>query len=116
MGGHCHPSEVRRGLTYFNIFLSTTATAALMGMFLRDEGERTPIDERQLTLTFDQFTMLLSKVENYTVHAKACRKGPEGMIAKLHGLAPSKRCDCLARWLFPAIVALMVTAFYVLLP
>eukprot|EP00443_Scrippsiella_acuminata_P091507 CAMPEP_0115413560 /NCGR_PEP_ID=MMETSP0271-20121206/22133_1 /TAXON_ID=71861 /ORGANISM="Scrippsiella trochoidea, Strain CCMP3099" /LENGTH=594 /DNA_ID=CAMNT_0002837843 /DNA_START=46 /DNA_END=1830 /DNA_ORIENTATION=- len=114
--GHCHPSEVRRSLKYFNIFLSTFATASMMGMFLRDEGLRTSVDEMQLTLTFDQFTKLLSKVGDYTVHAKACSKGSMSIVAKMQGLAPSKRCDSLARWLFPAIVIVTVAGFYLLLP
>jgi len=114
--GRCQPSEVRQALTYFNIFLSTSETASVMGMFLRDEGQKTPCDELQLALSFDQFTLLLCKVNVYTVHAKSKGRGVGGLVARLQALAPSKRLDCLARMLSPAAVALMLPTFYLFLP
>jgi len=114
--GHCHPSEVRKALTFFNIYMSTFCTAALMGMFLRDEGKATPVDEMEVSLTFDQFSLLLSRIESYTAHARSHSKGRMGLVTKLQGLAPSRRCDFLARMLFPAVVVLMVSIFYLVLP
>lgn len=68
------------------------------------------------TLTFDQFTRLLSKVGNYTALRSKIGKFGGGFIARMQSLAPSKRCDILARIIFPVVVALMITILYLLLP
>jgi len=88
--------EVRKALTYFNIYVSRNQAPNVICMFLRDAGEATPEVERSAELNFAHFCGLLLDIDRYKLKHK-CRT----IRGKFQSIAPSKRWDVVARWLFP---------------
>jgi len=106
-----NPSEVRKALTYFNIYLSSAQTPKVMCMFLRDSGFSTPLDESEAELRFMDFCGLLMSIDNYML-----KFGRSGIVGYLQGSPPSKRWDVFARVIVPTGVVLQFVIFYLVLP
>jgi len=109
--GSLAPSEVRKALFYFNIYVSNRHAASMICMFLRDQGHTTPEEESGAHLSSTQFCRLLIEVGKYQL------KPPSRSIVGFFASAPpSKRWDVLARISLPIIVILLQITFHALLP
>mmetsp|Transcript_75970 Transcript_75970/g.246033 ORF Transcript_75970/g.246033 Transcript_75970/m.246033 type:complete len:488 (-) Transcript_75970:81-1544(-) len=92
--------EIRKVLSFFNIYLTDRSCATVMCMFMRDKGETTPKDESLVQMQFGIFLELLIEVRKYLL--KVSRHS--SFIAHFKSSPPSSRLDMTCRILFPSMV------------
>merc|ERR1711974_150475 len=92
-------------------------TASVIGMFLRDMGQYTCLDESKLELTLSQFTMLLLQIGNFKLNNK--KSSPiwtlTGLRAYWESSPPTQCCDVVSRWGFPLLLLFQLGLFYLFL-
>jgi len=107
-------NDFRKALGEFNIYFSGAHCARVMGMFLRELGEATPLDESTLTLSFSQFTMLLMQIDGYKLNNhRASWRTFSGIKARWDSSSPAHHVDILARIFFPMLTFGQLLFFYV---
>mmetsp|Transcript_19014 Transcript_19014/g.54208 ORF Transcript_19014/g.54208 Transcript_19014/m.54208 type:complete len:568 (-) Transcript_19014:262-1965(-) len=107
-------SELRKSLRTFNIYISLPRTLHAMGMFLRDIGQETPLDEVEITFSLAHFTKLLLVIDKYSLASASARRKTctgAGIVHLFQSVSPSRTVDILARIVFP-IAYIFVTIFY----
>merc|ERR1712032_573359 len=106
------PKEFRKALTFFDIYMSEGQVTRSMCRFLRDRGHPTPLDENKASLNFSQFVLLLMQIEQYSLKRDA---GLLQVKAYFQSIAPSERCDVVARFGFPVLLFMQFMIFFCLL-
>mmetsp|Transcript_26610 Transcript_26610/g.76892 ORF Transcript_26610/g.76892 Transcript_26610/m.76892 type:complete len:259 (+) Transcript_26610:47-823(+) len=104
-------AEVRKALRLFNVYMCGYDAAAVMCMFLRDEGNSTPVNEMDVSMRFSDFTFMLMRMPDYALARRSFRNPFMRLNAKWHELSPSVAADVIARWMFPELVAGMMFVF-----
>lgn len=109
---HLSCSEIRKVLAYFNIYVSAEDVSKMLCMFLRDTGETTPGKEMEATARFSQFARFLIVIDQYLLKASN-RVTPTSLFTSVN---PSRRCDIIMRWCFPAAVVLKLIVMMAIVP
>lgn len=105
------PEMLRRVMTSFNIYMTTSETANIMCTFLRDKGFDTLEDVGQVRMIFSLFMELLLDIEKYEIAAK-----PEWYRVPLSKAIPgSRRLDVTMQILYPVLVVLHAVISFALI-
>mmetsp|Transcript_16872 Transcript_16872/g.39609 ORF Transcript_16872/g.39609 Transcript_16872/m.39609 type:complete len:550 (-) Transcript_16872:52-1701(-) len=101
--GKLNCQEVRKAMTYFNIWLCKSSVSTVMCMFLRDYGETTPEREDLCSMRFGQFMQFLMAIHGYLLKVYSTRNLYQSFVQQ----PPSVRCDIIFRFAFPVLVLLV---------
>mmetsp|Transcript_56622 Transcript_56622/g.164083 ORF Transcript_56622/g.164083 Transcript_56622/m.164083 type:complete len:609 (-) Transcript_56622:123-1949(-) len=114
--GSLGPDEVRRAFAFFDIYKSTGQMAAIMCMFLRDQGMWSPEEELEVKFKFSQFTFLLISIDSFELANAVSGSLAHRFVAWFQAMSPSTMIDTVSRVCFPILMLLQVVVFYAILP
>jgi len=109
LSGTLGPREVRRALTYFNIYIDLRQIPGMLCMFLRDHGQKTPEAEDTMELTSTQFCRLLLEIDKYALRGKT-----RTIVGYFQSIPPSARWDVVARVFVPVFVTVQQVVMQIL--